>query len=245
MPLFDETPSNAPVEPVKEIVIDTTTVYQGDTTVPTGTTLSGSPWVLKAYYSQYMSKDDYPRLIDFKLDPTLQQYVEIENFVLLMTESFSQDEDDNHISTIKGTATFYPGIVPNQWDMMVGPMSDGSMGVFTIPDVPKRAKYHKYTSHTAVIEFIGYYDEVYAEQFRIKSVDRLVFDPDNPGCPAKNIKEVETESADGTKTKGWEYEERELTKEEFQEIYVNSMNDQLAQARADIDFLSAMTGTDL
>ncbi len=192
MPLFDETPSNAPVEPVKEIVIDTTTVYQGDTTVPTGTTLSGSPWVLKAYYSQYMSKDDYPRLIDFKLDPTLQQYVEIENFVLLMTESFSQDEDDNHISTIKGTATFYPGIVPNQWDMMVGPMSDGSMGVFTIPDVPKRAKYHKYTSHTAVIEFIGYYDEVYAEQFRIKSVDRLVFDPDNPGCPAKNIKEVET-----------------------------------------------------
>lgn len=61
----------------------------------------------------------------------------------------------------------------------------------------------------------------------------------------RNIKEVETESADGTKTKGWGYEERELTKEEFQEIYVNSMSDQLAQARADIDFLSAMTGTDL
>lgn len=61
----------------------------------------------------------------------------------------------------------------------------------------------------------------------------------------RNIKEVETENTDGTKTKGWEYEERELTKEEFQETYVNSMSDQLAQARADIDFLSAMTGTDL
>lgn len=61
----------------------------------------------------------------------------------------------------------------------------------------------------------------------------------------RNIKEVETENADGTKAKGWEYEERELTKEEFQETYVNNMSDQLAQARADIDFLSAMTGTDL
>ena len=29
------------------------------------------------------------------------------------------------------------------------------------------------------------------------------------------------------------------------ETYVNSMSNQLAQARADIDFLSAMTGTDL
>lgn len=43
MPLFDEMPSKAPVEPVKEIVIDTTTVYQGESTVPTGTTLSGDP----------------------------------------------------------------------------------------------------------------------------------------------------------------------------------------------------------
>lgn len=195
MPLFDEMPSKAPVEPVKEIVIDTTTVYQGDSTVPTGTTLSGDPWVLKAYYSQYMSKDDYPRLLDFKLDPSLQQYVEIENFVLLMTEKFSQDQDDNHISTIKGTATFYPGMVPNQWDMMVGTLSDGSMGVFTILEPPKRSKYHKYTAYTAVIDFVCYYDAANEDQLRRKTIQTLVFDPENPGCPAKNIKEVENKQA--------------------------------------------------
>ena len=61
----------------------------------------------------------------------------------------------------------------------------------------------------------------------------------------RNIKEVETENTDGTKTTLWEYEERELTKEEFEGIYASDLSKQLAQARADIDFLSAMTGTDL
>lgn len=61
----------------------------------------------------------------------------------------------------------------------------------------------------------------------------------------RNIKEVEIENTDGTKTTLWEYEERELTKEEFEGIYASDLSKQLAQARADIDFLSAMTGTDL
>lgn len=61
----------------------------------------------------------------------------------------------------------------------------------------------------------------------------------------RNIKEVETENADGTKTKGWQYEERELAKKEFEGIYASDLSKQLAQARADIDFLAAMTGTDL
>ena len=61
----------------------------------------------------------------------------------------------------------------------------------------------------------------------------------------RNTKEVEIENTDGTKTTLWEYEERELTKEEFEGIYASDLAKQLAQARADIDFLSAMTGTDL
>ena len=61
----------------------------------------------------------------------------------------------------------------------------------------------------------------------------------------RNIKETETENEDGTKTTLWAYEERQLTEEEFKEIYASSLSEQLEQARADIDFLSAMTGTDL
>ncbi len=56
----------------------------------------------------------------------------------------------------------------------------------------------------------------------------------------RNIKEVTEDEATH-----WEYEERTLTKGEFNETYVNSLSEQLEQARADIDFLSAMTGTDL
>lgn len=61
----------------------------------------------------------------------------------------------------------------------------------------------------------------------------------------RNIKETENENEDGTKTTLWAYEERQLTEEEFKEIYASSLSEQLEQARADIDFLSAMTGTDL
>ncbi len=61
----------------------------------------------------------------------------------------------------------------------------------------------------------------------------------------RNIKEVETENEDGTKSSHWEYEERELTKEEFNEIHANTLVEELEQARADIDFLAAMTDTDL
>lgn len=65
----------------------------------------------------------------------------------------------------------------------------------------------------------------------------------------RNIKEVEvtTETTDDeseTHTE-WQYEERTMTKDEFNEVYANQLVAQLTQARADIDFLSAMTGTDL
>lgn len=61
----------------------------------------------------------------------------------------------------------------------------------------------------------------------------------------KNIQEVEQENTDGTKVKLWEYEERTLTPEEYQGIRDSELSQKLAQARADIDFLSAMTGNEL
>lgn len=64
----------------------------------------------------------------------------------------------------------------------------------------------------------------------------------------RNIKEVEvTSETDGESESHteWQYEERTMTKDEFNEIYTNQLVAQLAQARADIDFLSAMTNTDL
>lgn len=64
----------------------------------------------------------------------------------------------------------------------------------------------------------------------------------------RNIKEVEVTSEIDGKTEThteWQYEERTMSKDEFNEVYTNELVAQLTQARADIDFLSAMTGTDL
>lgn len=61
----------------------------------------------------------------------------------------------------------------------------------------------------------------------------------------RNVKEVEQKNTDGTTVNLWEYEERTLTPAEYQGIRDTELSQKLAQARADIDFLSAMTGTDL
>ena len=61
----------------------------------------------------------------------------------------------------------------------------------------------------------------------------------------RNIKEVEIKTEDNKIYKQWQYEERTMSKKEYEELYANSVIEQLAQARADIDYLSAITETDL
>lgn len=61
----------------------------------------------------------------------------------------------------------------------------------------------------------------------------------------RNVKQVETTNADGSTTKLWEYDERQLTPAEYEEEHAQAIKKALDQARADIDFLSAVTGNDL
>lgn len=61
----------------------------------------------------------------------------------------------------------------------------------------------------------------------------------------RNVKRVEATNADGSMTKLWEYEERQLTPAEYEEEHAKAIKTALDQARADIDFLSAVTGNDL
>lgn len=58
----------------------------------------------------------------------------------------------------------------------------------------------------------------------------------------RNVEQVETVGADGSTTKLWEYEERQLTPAEYEEEHAKAIKTALDQARADIDFLSAVTG---
>lgn len=76
------------------------------------------------------------------------------------------------------------------------------------------------------------------EEFDTSSSGEIVYQ-------RRNITQIELENSDGSKTKLWDYEERKLTWKEFERIRLENMASRMKQERADIDFISAMTGTDL
>lgn len=76
------------------------------------------------------------------------------------------------------------------------------------------------------------------EEFDISSSGEIVYQ-------RRNITQIELENSDGSKTKLWDYEERKLTWKEFERIRLEDMASRMKQERADIDFISAMTETDL
>lgn len=62
----------------------------------------------------------------------------------------------------------------------------------------------------------------------------------------RNIEQIEVENPmDDTKTKLWKYDEREMTRKEYEEVRVESQQEQIDQNRADIDFISAMSDISL
>ncbi len=61
----------------------------------------------------------------------------------------------------------------------------------------------------------------------------------------RNIERITVENPDGTTTQLWEYEEREMSHEEYMIIISAIQQEQIDQIRADVDFISAMTDIDL
>lgn len=61
----------------------------------------------------------------------------------------------------------------------------------------------------------------------------------------RNIQRVTVTNPDGTTTELWEYEEREMTREEYAIVVAETQQEQIDQIRADIDFISAMADIDL
>ena len=61
----------------------------------------------------------------------------------------------------------------------------------------------------------------------------------------RNIQRVKVTNPDGTTTELWEYEEREMTREEYAIVVAESQQEQIDQNRADIEFISAMSNVDL
>ena len=61
----------------------------------------------------------------------------------------------------------------------------------------------------------------------------------------RNIGRITVKNPAGTEVELWEYDERELTREEYTMARVEAQQGQIDQNRADIDFISAMAEIDL
>lgn len=61
----------------------------------------------------------------------------------------------------------------------------------------------------------------------------------------RNIERVTVKNPDGTTAELWEYEEREMTHEEYAIVRAEAQQEQIDQTRADVDFISAMADIDL
>jgi hypothetical protein len=199
MPLFGEEEENeipatpqAPVEPEREL--DTIATYQGQTPedqLQTITEIEGDPWVLEAWYGQFLGEDDYPTRLDFRLDPTLQGYYRIRNYVIKTITPLSLDTDEDVISTLSGSANVYPGNTPNQWDMFVGRTKEGRRGLFTVVELPRRLSYLSYTAYEINYELVAWMDDKHQRELDRKTVKELYFDANNPTCPGKSVATVD------------------------------------------------------
>lgn len=71
------------------------------------------------------------------------------------------------------------------------------------------------------------------QEFDVTSSEVIVYQ-------RRNVERVETEDF-----VGWEYEEREMSREEYAMLRTETQQKQIDQMRADIDFISAMTDIEL
>lgn len=61
----------------------------------------------------------------------------------------------------------------------------------------------------------------------------------------RNIERITVENPDGTTAELWQYDERELTNDEYQTVRADEQQERIDKNRSDIDFISAMTNVDL
>lgn len=61
----------------------------------------------------------------------------------------------------------------------------------------------------------------------------------------KNIERITVEDMDGKTAELWQYDEREMSRDEYAVIRAEAQQEQIDQIRADVDYISAVAEVDL
>lgn len=195
MPLFNTTPViPVPPTPVNttEVIVDTASIYSNvKQSTPIIGYLTGSPWNCN-YYNQYMTRSDVVINSNDVTDPTLKQYLKINNFELRVTDALSSDiNPSTGTAVVTGSANVYPVLTPIVGDLIVGMVEDGTYGIFEVT-AATRASQFKESSWSITYSQIGYTTPTESEYYDAYVVANLVFDATllNTGTnPLKSLSE--------------------------------------------------------
>ncbi len=103
------------------------------------THVEGAKWVLDDYFSQYLGMDQAVDQQNVNAVAVYQQYLQIKDFEMRVNQplDISSDTSSREFQLV-GSATTYPGFIPNKGDMFVAMIGDGRKMLFTLTDIEKK-----------------------------------------------------------------------------------------------------------
>jgi hypothetical protein len=148
MPVFDEVP-DSPIKTPKPatiqiskpayrgVVVDTTLIPQQSLL----TNIEGMSWTVD-WYSQVLDEDNQLTGQSVDKEGLYQQYKRIQNLELKVMQDLKSTQDDAQKTMLTtGNANMYPFVIPNNNDMFVATMLDGTVGVFQVTHSEERSIY--------------------------------------------------------------------------------------------------------
>lgn len=178
MPLYNpgETPE-IPTQIDSDPVIDTSAVQESPTvSIPTIMDIEGEPWSV-TYYHQLRVEGETARPLDPGLDPTQQQYEQVNQFQISVSSNLTSDTDpETQQTVVTGEAYVYPHtLVPHYGDMFVGHIEAGREGIFTITNV-RRVSLYRQAVYEITYKLWSEDNPTYRADLNAKAVKHAFFD---------------------------------------------------------------------
>lgn len=142
------------------------------------THLSGARWIVD-YYSQVIGSIEELKAFDPHQQAIYQSYNRINRCEILIQGSLNTSvNQQTGEARVTGTAILYPGIIPNQFDVIIGDIGDGRLGQFTISEPPQRKSYFNDAAYEISFELSRYYDLDIERILETRTIKNLFFQRD-------------------------------------------------------------------
>ena len=169
-----EPPVKSVAEPLKTSIVETQFTPRSALL----THLSGARWIVD-YYSQVIGTNEELKAFDPNQQTIYQSYRRINRCEILIQGSLNNSiTAPSNEARISGTAILYPGLIPNQYDVIIGDIGDGKLGQFTITEPPQRKSYFNDAAYEITFEMARWYDKSLEDALDQRVTKNLFFQRD-------------------------------------------------------------------